>query len=44
MGQGYQLDTNVVVDFCGGKLPPVGMQNIQEITDSSFSISVIVQI
>jgi len=44
MGQGYQLDTNVVIDFCGGKLPSTAMQKMQEITDSGFSVSVIVQI
>lgn len=44
MGQGYLLDSNAIIDFCGGKLPSGSMQKMSQIVDAGFHISSIVKI
>ena len=44
MGQGYLLDTNTIVDYCGGKLPEVAMLQMHQIVDKGFSVSPVVKI
>jgi predicted nucleic acid-binding protein len=44
MGQGFLMDTNAVIDYCGGKLPDAAMQKMHGITDSGFNISAVVKI
>lgn len=44
MGQGFLMDTNAVIDYCGSKLPDAAMQKMHEITDSDFNISAVVKI
>lgn len=38
------MDTNAVIDYCGGKLPPSAMQKMHQITDDGFNISAVVKI
>ena len=44
MGQGYLLDTNTIVDYCGGKLPEAAMLHMHQIVDKEFSVSPVVKI
>jgi predicted nucleic acid-binding protein len=44
MGQGFLMDTNAVIDYCGGKLPAAAMQKMHQITDDGFNISAVVKI
>lgn len=44
MGQGYLLDTNVVIDYTANLLPDTGKQKINCIIDDEFNISVVVKI
>ncbi len=44
MGQEFLMDTNAVIDYCGGKLPEASMQKMHQIADNGFHISVIVKI
>ena len=44
MGQGYLMDTNAAIDYCGGKMPTVAMQKMHQIADNGFNISPIVKI
>jgi predicted nucleic acid-binding protein len=44
MGQGFLMDTNAVIDYCGGKLPDAAMQKMHGITDSGLNISAVVKI
>ena len=44
MGQGYLLDTNTIVDYCGGKLPEASMLQMHQIVDKGFSVSPVVKI
>ena len=44
MGQEYLIDTNVLIDFYGGKLPNNAIALINECLSTSFNISVIVKI
>jgi predicted nucleic acid-binding protein len=44
MGTGYLLDSNVVIGFLAGKIPPPGMAAVSGIIDDASHISVITQI
>jgi len=44
MGKKYFLDSNVIIDYLAGKLPPDGMKKVSEIVDQIPNISVISQI
>ena len=44
MGQGYLLDTNVVIDYTANLLPDNGKQKLTSIIDDEFNISVVVKI
>ncbi len=44
MGQEFLMDTNAVIDYCGGQLPDTGMQKMHQIADNGFHISAIVKI
>ena len=44
MGQEFLMDTNAVIDYCGGKLSDAGMQKMHQIADNGFHISAIVKI
>jgi len=44
MGQGYLLDTNVVIDYSADLLPDSGKQKLTRIIDDEFNISVVVKI
>jgi predicted nucleic acid-binding protein len=44
MGQGYLLDTNVVIDFAANVLPDNGKQKVSRVIDDEFNISVVVKI
>lgn len=44
MGQGYLLDTNVVIDYTANLLPDTGKQKTNSIIDDEFNISVVVKI
>jgi predicted nucleic acid-binding protein len=44
MGQGYLLDTNVVIDYTANLLPDSGKQKINSIIDDEFNISIVVKI
>jgi predicted nucleic acid-binding protein len=41
MGTKYLMDTNAISDYLGGKLSPKGLDFIDEVMDTSPSISVI---
>ena len=44
MGQGYFLDSNVIIGYLAGKIPPSGMEIVSEIVSNRPNISVISQI
>jgi len=44
MEQGYLLDSNVIIGYLAGKIPPFGMEAISAIIDQVPHISVISQI
>ena len=44
MGQGYLLDSNVIIGYLAGKIPSPGMEKIADIIDQVPHISVISQI
>ncbi len=44
MGQGYLLDSNVVIDYTANLLPEKGRQKINSIIDEEFNLSVVVKI
>jgi len=44
MGQGYFLDSNVIIGYLAGKIPPSGMKIVSEIVSNRPNISVISQI
>jgi predicted nucleic acid-binding protein len=44
MGQGYLLDTNVVIDYTANLLPVNGKKMIDRIIDDEFNISIVVKI
>jgi len=44
MGQGYFLDSNVIIGYLAGKIPSSGMEIISEIVSNRPNISVISQI
>ena len=44
MGKKYFLDSNVIIDYLAGKLPPDGIKKVSEIVDQIPNISVISQI
>ena len=41
MGEGYLIDTNVISDYLGGKLPSNGLDFMDELMDNLPSISII---
>jgi len=41
MGQGYLIDTNVILDFMGGKLPANSTFFLSQIIDNQINISAI---
>jgi len=41
MGQRYLLDTNIVIDFLGNKLPAKTKRHLSSIVDSEINLSVI---
>ena len=44
MGQGYFLDSNVIIGYLAGKIPSSGMEIVSEIVSNRPNISVISQI
>jgi predicted nucleic acid-binding protein len=44
MGQGYFLDSNVIIGYLAGKIPSPGMEIVSEIVSNRPNISVISQI
>ncbi len=44
MGQGYLLDSNVVIDYTANLLPESGKQKLNRIIDDEFNISIVVKI
>jgi len=44
MGQGYILDSNVIIGYLAGKIPSSGMEIVSEIVSNIPNISVISQI
>ena len=44
MGQGYILDSNVIIGYLAGQIPPSGMEIVSEIVNNIPNISVISQI
>ena len=44
MGQGFLMDTNAVIDYCGGKLTAAAMQKMNQIADNGFYVSAVVKI
>lgn len=44
MGQEYLLDSNVIIDYVGGKLPFSSMQKMNMVVNTGFNISPIVKI
>lgn len=44
MGQGNFLDSNAVIDYCGGKLPASSMLKMNDIVNNGFNISPVVKI
>jgi len=41
MGQKYLIDTNVILDFLGGKLPTKSKEYVSNVIDSQINISAI---
>jgi hypothetical protein len=44
MGTGYLLDSNVIIGYLAGGIPPPGMTAVSDIVDATPRISVISQI
>ena len=44
MDQGYLLDSNIIIGFLAGRIPPSGMEAMSVIIDQTPHISVITQI
>ncbi len=44
MGQGYFLDSNVIIGYLAGKIPSSGMEIVSEVVSNRPNISVISQI
>jgi len=44
MGQGYLIDTNVIIDYAASRLPQKGSDFVQQVFNDNFLISVAVKI
>ncbi|MFI5139294.1 MAG: type II toxin-antitoxin system VapC family toxin [Sphingobacteriales bacterium] len=44
MGQGYLIDSNVIIDFAALRLPQEGSDFVEELFNNNFLISVVVKI
>jgi predicted nucleic acid-binding protein len=44
MGQKYLIDSNVLIDYASGRIPPKRSEFVEQIFEQQFLISVIVKI
>jgi predicted nucleic acid-binding protein len=44
MGQAYLIDSNVIIDYMSGRIPPKGSDFVEQIFEQQFLISAIVEI
>jgi len=44
MGQGYLIDSNVIIDFAATKIPNKGYAFVENIFNTNFQTSIIVKI